>query len=210
MSIFDWHVFINETNRCYDSQFMKEMLVKREETASIRSSMGRLDAAALYALVKIKQPQVVLETGSFRGMSSAFILKGMQDAHVPNGKLFSIDRRPDCGIGTLIPPGLKRSFVSLVGDVEELLKCGRLPESIDLFLHDSTHRYRYQMWEFETFWPVLQRGGVLVSHDVNLNASFVDFVSRTYFHDRSGQRDEVQTSHCIWGAIGHLGFVIKA
>jgi predicted O-methyltransferase YrrM len=210
MSVFDWHSFVNETSRCYDSEFMKEMLARREDTESISSTMGRLDAAALYALVKIKHPQIVLETGSFRGMSSAFILKGMQDAHVSKGTLFSIDRRQDCGIGALIPSRLKPAFVPLVGDVKELLACGKLPAIIDLFLHDSTHRYRHQMWEFDTFWPMLQSGGVLVSHDVNLNASFVDFVSRTYFHNPLGQRDQEQTSHATWGAVGTLGFVVKA
>lgn len=209
MASFDWRTFLSETTSCYESSFTKEMIRQREQTDSIQSSMGRLDAAALYALVKVRKPQIALETGSFRGMSSAFILKGMQDARVLNGKLFSIDRRGDCGIGTLIPTELKDHFVSLVGDVEKLLRDGELPQSVDLFLHDSTHRYRHQMWEFDTFWRRINTGGLLVSHDIDLNASFVDFVSRTYVHDQKGRTDGSRTSHIAWGAVGQLGFLLK-
>jgi predicted O-methyltransferase YrrM len=206
---FDWGTFLRETNNCYEGNFMKEMICRRERTDSIQSSMGRFDAAALYALVKIRKPEVAIETGSFRGMSSAFILKGMQDARLQGGKLFSIERRPDCGIGALIPAELRDRFVSVVGDVETLLRGSELPPRIDLFLHDSTHRYRHQMWEFEKFWPRINNGGVLVSHDIDRNASFVDFVSRTYVHDQSGLKDSARTSHSAWGAIGQLGFLLK-
>src|SRR5436309_2476639 len=100
-------------------------------------------------------------------------VKGMEDARLPSGKLFSIERRPDCGIGALIPTELRDRFVSIVGEVESLLSGSELPARIDLFLHDSTHRYRHQMREFEKFWPRINNGGVLVSHDIDLNASFV-------------------------------------
>lgn len=210
MVSFDWGAFLRETDRCYESGFMKEMIARRESTDSVKSSMGRLDAAALYALVKVLKLEVAVETGSFRGMSSAFILKGMQDAHLPSGRLFSIERKPDCGIGMLIPAELRARFVSIVGNVESLLGSSELPSRIDLFLHDSTHRYRHQMWEFEKFWPRINNGGVLVSHDIDLNASFVDFVSRTYVHYENGFKDPTRTSHVAWGAMGQLGFLLKA
>lgn len=188
---------------------MAEMIRKRERTGS-KGSMSRLDASALYALTRMCQPKTALETGSFRGMSTTFILKGMQDAGVAGGKVFSIDNRPDCGIGMLIPDELKGGFISLVGEVKSFLQDSRLPQLIDLFLHDSTHRYQFQRWEFESFWLRIGRGGLLVSHDVDMNASFVDFVSGTYAHDERGYKDSSRTSHVVWGRIGLLGFLLKA
>ena len=208
MSAFDWKRLYEETFQCYGSPFMHQMMERKGMTSS-KGMMSRLDAAALYALVKMHRPHVVLETGSFQGMSSTFILKGMADSGVSQGKLFSIDNRLDGQIGTLIPEELKDGFISIIGDVKELMTTGALPAEVDFFLHDSTHRYQYQRWELESFWDRLRPGGFLVSHDVDLNASFVDFISRTYAHDEKGYTDRGKTLHTIWGRIGLLGFIDK-
>ena len=48
--------------------------------------------------------------------------------------------------------------------------------STDLFLHDSEHSYENMMFEFETTWPFLRRGGILLADDVTANNAFADFV----------------------------------
>lgn len=209
MENFDWVSFYEEVFSFYRSAFTKEMLQKRIETES-RASMGGLDAAALYVLVKTYRPRVVVETGSYRGMSTAFILKGMQDAGVVDGKVYSIDNKPDASLGALIPEELKSGFVSLIGDVKTFVVNDELPGEIDMFLHDSSHRYQYQRWEFEVFWPRIKAGGCLVSHDVNMNASFVDFVSRTYVHNEAGKAEPGASEHVAWGRLDRLGFVVKS
>src|SRR6516165_2966109 len=77
-------------------------------------------------------------------------------------------------------------------------------------LHDSSHRYKYQYLEFRYFWKKLKPNGVLVSHDVNFNASFVDFVSTTYKHDKIGVVDKARTTHSLWARLGTIGFMVKS
>jgi cephalosporin hydroxylase len=52
------------------------------------------------------------------------------------------------------------------------------------FLHDSSHSYEHMLWEFRQFWPRLRDGGLLVSHDVQMNAAFPEFVTKTYAHKK--------------------------
>jgi predicted O-methyltransferase YrrM len=205
----DWRLLYEETFRFTDSAFMNELMAKREETAS-RGSMGRLNAAALYALARVFKPQIVLETGSYRGMSTAVLRKAQVDVNIEDANVITIDNCPGQGLGLLVPAELKAGVHQLVGDVRSLVSSGSIPPRIDLFLHDSTHRYQYQRWEFETFWPRLRSGAPLISHDVDMNASFLDFVSRTYVHDDRGKTDRSLTSHVVWGRISRLGFVVKA
>jgi cephalosporin hydroxylase len=94
--------------------------------------------------------------------------------------------------------------------VEDFVQDDHLPSSIDMFLHDSSHSYRHMLWEFREFWPRLCDGGLLVSHDVNLNAAFPEFVAQTYASDKkTGRLDAQRTSHYEWGRWGYIGFAIK-
>jgi predicted O-methyltransferase YrrM len=151
-----------------------------------------------------------VETGGNLGMSSSFILQGMCDAGVQGGKLFSVEVDPTVAVGSMIPERLKAGFHPMIGDVKQFMKKKAFPEEIDLFLHDSSHRYKNQYLEFRYFWKKLKPNGVLVSHDVNFNASFVDFVSTTYRHDKIGVTDKARTTHSLWARLGTIGFVVKS
>jgi predicted O-methyltransferase YrrM len=191
------------------SDFMAEMTRRRDAHGS-GGLMGLLDCATLYALTRWRRPAVVVESGGFVGMSSAFILKALVDEGLTTAKLYSIEWAEDCDQGALIPKELRPQFVPLRGKVEDFVKGSRLPSSIDMFLHDSSHSYRHMLWEFREFWPRLLDGGLLVSHDVNRNAAFPEFVAKTYVHDRkTGRMDPQRTSHYEWGRWGYIGFVIK-
>jgi predicted O-methyltransferase YrrM len=172
--------------------------------------MGALDCATLYALTRWERPAAVVESGGFVGMSSAFILKALMDEGLTTAKLYSIELSEDCDQGVLIPDELRLQFVPLRGKVENFVQGDHLPSSIDMFLHDSSHSYGHMLWEFREFWPRLRDGGLLVSHDVNLNAAFPEFVAQTYAHDKkTGRLDAQRTSHYEWGRWGYIGFAIK-
>jgi hypothetical protein len=119
----------------------------------------------------------------------------------------------DCEQGALIPDELRLAsdgFVPMRGRLEDFLKRNELPSSIDMFLHDSSHSYRHMRWEFRQFWPRLRDGGMLVSHDVQMNAAFPEFIAKTYAHvKKTGRRDAQRTSHYEWGRWGYVGFAIK-
>ena len=189
--------------------FMREMIQRRDAYGS-QGLMGALDCATLYALTRWERPAAVVESGGFVGMSSAFILKALMDEGLTTAKLYSIELSEDCDQGVLIPDELRPQFVPLRGKVEDFVQGDHLPSSIDMFLHDSSHSYRHMLWEFHEFWPRLRDGGLLVSHDVNLNAAFPEFVAQTYAHDKkTGRLDAQRTSHYEWGRWGYIGFAIK-
>ena len=172
--------------------------------------MGALDCATLYALTRWLRPAVVVESGGFIGMSSAFILRALADEKLAKSKLYSIEWSEECEQGALIPDELRPQFIPMRGKVEDFLKRGELPSPIDMFLHDSSHSYRHMLWEFRQFWPRLCDGGLLVSHDVQMNAAFPEFVVKTYAHDKkTGRRDTRRTSHYEWGRWGYVGFAVK-
>jgi predicted O-methyltransferase YrrM len=191
------------------SDFMAEMIRRRDACGS-HGLMGALDCATLYALTRWRRPAVIVESGGFVGMSSAFLLKALVDEGVTTAKLYSMEWSEDCDQGALIPDELRSQFVPLRGKVEDFVRSDELPLSIDMFLHDSSHSYRHMLWEFRQFWPRLRDGGLLASHDVNLNAAFPEFVAKTYAHDKkTGRLDAQRTLHYEWGRWGYIGFAIK-
>src|SRR6516225_1747570 len=121
------------------SEFTTEM-IRRRDTHGSDGVMGALDCATLYGLTRWLRPAVVVESGGFIGMSSAFILKAFADANLAAAKLYSIEWSDDCEQGALIPDELRSTsggFVPMRGKVEDFLKRDQLPASIDMFLHDS-------------------------------------------------------------------------
>jgi predicted O-methyltransferase YrrM len=194
------------------SDFMAEMIRRRDAFGS-EGVMGAIDCATLYGLTRWLRPAAIVESGGFIGMSSAFILKAVADEKLAATKLYSIELSQECDQGALIPDELRSAaggFVPMRGKVEGFLKRNELPSTIDMFLHDSSHSYRHMLWEFRQFWPRLRDGGLLVSHDVQMNAAFPEFVAQTYSHDKkTGRRDTQRTSHYEWGRWGYIGFAIK-
>ena len=194
------------------SDFMAEM-VRRRDAFGSEGVMGAIDCATLYGLTRWVRPTVIVESGGYIGMSSAFILKALADGKHAAAKLYSIELSQECEQGALIPDELRSAsagFVPMRGKVEDFLKRDRLPSLIDMFLHDSSHSYRHMLWEFRQFWPRLSDGGLLVSHDVQMNGAFPEFVTKTYAHDKkTGRRDAQRTSHHEWGRWGYIGFAVK-
>jgi predicted O-methyltransferase YrrM len=204
-----WDAVARFSQEIRGSEFMAEM-VRRRDAYGGEGVMGALDCATLYGLTRWLRPAVVVESGGFIGMSSAFILKALADEELTKAKLYSIELSKDCEQGALIPDELRPQFVPMRGRVEDFLERNQLPRSIDMFLHDSSHSYRHMLWEFRQFWPRLCDGGLLISHDVQMNAAFPEFTAKTYAHDKkTGRRDPERTSHYEWGRWGYIGFAIK-
>jgi len=206
-----WDAVARFAKEIRSSEFMSDMIGRRDAYGS-QGVMGALDCATLYGLTRWLRPKVLVESGGFIGMSSAFILKALADEQLVTSKLYSIELSEDCKQGALIPEDLRSwgGFVPMRGRIEDFLKDDHLPEPIDLFLHDSSHSYRHMLWEFRHFWSRLRDGGLLVSHDVQMNAAFPDFITKTYAHEKNtGLRDLQRTSHHEWGRWCYIGFAIK-
>ena len=143
----------------------------------------------LYDLCLRMRPAKVVETGVHHGVTTAFILTAMKET---GGRLYSIDlpnakyqtdnqsNQNDALLGPetgfLVPQDLRTNWQLMVGDSRELLPT--LLTSIgpiDIFHHDSMHTYEHMKFEFETAWPHLRDGGLLLSDDVNWSRAFEDF-----------------------------------
>ena len=87
-----------------------------------------------------------------------------------------------CDPGWVVPDALRDRYDLHLGDSRELLPRVLEPvDELDLFLHDSLHTSAHMTFEYETAWPVLRRGGILLSDDVfawGAGSAFFDFARR--------------------------------
>jgi predicted O-methyltransferase YrrM len=179
-------------------------------------TMSNDEAATLYAIVRKTKPKIIVETGVCNGYSSAVILQALKSNG--EGMLHSIDFPEIAGMtysagtfwvgkggavvpsdkqsGWLIPDSLRDRWDLTLGKSQEVLPglIDKLPE-LDIFIHDSEHSYECMMFEYDTAYPRLKPGGLLISDDISWNSSFFDFSGRHNLRP---------------GLIaGNMGFVIK-
>jgi len=132
-------------------------------------------AAVLYALVRLRKPSVIVETGIADGFSSRVLLTAL--AANGSGRLVSLDVRS--GTGGLVPPELRGAWRPVIVDprrsIQGLTEVLRSEAPIDLFLHDSRHTYGHMLREYRAAWPCLRPGGILLSDDADSTWSFLDF-----------------------------------
>ena len=149
----------------------------------------RVYRVMLYLVTRILKPRIYVETGVHNGMSSAFILLGME--HNGTGELVSIDLPPlDQRIlnqgtnelprgkspGWIIPDDLRHRHDLRLGKAERLLPMALEEKgAIDVFLHDSDHCYSHIMFELGISWPSVSPGGWLIVDNVEQNNAFTDF-----------------------------------
>jgi predicted O-methyltransferase YrrM len=177
-----------------------EILNERELVSRLRVTADRIQQlrdegpfapahngdAALGSLVyyacRALRPRVVIETGVAYGVTSACILTAL--AGNGAGRLWSIDLPPlgkagDAYVGALVPEELRSRWQLNRGASRRLLP-GILASlrHVDLFVHDSLHTRANMLWEFETVWPALTPGALLVADDAGDNSAFAEFVAR--------------------------------
>jgi hypothetical protein len=145
---------------------------------SQRWAADSLFARLCYLACRLVTPDTVVETGVAYGVSSAFLLKAMQQNG--RGTLHSIDlpplRREYAHFwGVALPEDLRQGWRLHRGASRRVLP-GLLRETgpVGLFVHDSLHTRRNMRREFDAVWPNLSPGGLLLADDVERNRAFVD------------------------------------
>lgn len=164
------------------------------ELSSIGKYIGWVfNAPELYVIVRILKPSIVVETGVAAGLSSAFILRALEDNN--EGVLYSVDLPnyevvygPKIGMapisilpegrkpGWIIPQDLRNRWNLILGMSSMTLDVllGNLGY-IDMFFHDSEHTYDNMMFEYKTSWSHMHHGGLLLSDNARCNSAFRDF-----------------------------------
>lgn len=144
----------------------------------------------VFAATRLTRPEVVVETGTFSGGFSTFILKALEDNG--SGRLVSLDvpayepvehaihyplpagQEP----GWLVPEELRPRFELVLGDARRTLpRVLADAGEIGLFVHDSLHTVRHMLFEYRQAWRHLEPGGVLLSDDVFRNHAYWLFAS---------------------------------
>jgi predicted O-methyltransferase YrrM len=137
----------------------------------------------LFIVVRAVKPNIMIETGSFDGLSTAVILLAM--AKNNRGTLFTIDlpnpRLPSdikADPAWIVPDYLRNRLQLKKGKSSEHLESIiEQVEGVDLFYHDSWHTYENLMFEYQTAWSALNQGGLLMSEYLpDLNDAFKDFI----------------------------------
>jgi predicted O-methyltransferase YrrM len=156
--------------------------IRDHDPFSPRWAADSLLARCCYVVCRLLEPEAVVETGVAYGVSSAFILRALQENG--RGVLYSVDLPPlrqrySEFWGIAVDEKLETRWNIRRGSSKRLLP--RLLEEVgvvDLFLHDSRHTYRNMRRELGDIWPRLRTGGVILADDVERNRAFGELRQR--------------------------------
>jgi len=135
---------------------------------------------AAWCAVVHGQPDVVVETGVARGVTSRIVLEAMM--RVGRGHLYSIDlphpfdQSLHAEIGVAVTDACKSRWTYLEGTSHD-----RLPEllrekpDVQLFIHDSLHTAANTLFEMNQIAGVLSGGGMMIVDDISTHDGFATF-----------------------------------
>ena len=181
----DLEMALNEAERTeLESRLHRRMESLPSEAPFGAFHNGDLALARLcYAVVRVLEPECVIETGVCYGVTTAFIPAALNRNH--KGSLHSIDLPPlgrdgDQFVGWAIPDDLLKTRWQLHRGTSRKILPTLLEQTdtLSLFVHDSLHTYGNMRMEFELVWPVLRPGGVLISDDIEGNTAFRELTQR--------------------------------
>jgi hypothetical protein len=143
-------------------------------------------ASAVWCLTRHLLPNVIVETGVARGLTSRFALEALE--RNGRGRLLSVDLAPSdsaapglaAQTGAAVPIELRGRWMLLRGTSRRCLPSlveglEALGLAVDLFIHDSLHSGRNVRFELGCVWSALRVGGAAVVDDVEQNAAFGSF-----------------------------------
>jgi predicted O-methyltransferase YrrM len=165
-----------------------------EKASAGQGGIGFDDGLILYGLARALKPACIIETGVAAGISTSFFAAALVENE--SGRLFSIEFPPNAtngssannrrkplddgslyswsenGVGWAIPLALRDRLAErhqlILEDARTALpRLLAAISQVDIFFHDDLHTPDHMLWEYESVWPRLRPGGVLISDDVN-------------------------------------------
>ena len=128
-----------------------------------------------YVVVRARRPALVVETGVHDGLGSITILSALErnarEGHP--GELLSFDINPLAG--WLVPPRLRTRHRIVIGNAVGAIPDAVGERTIDLFIHDSDHRYEHEWAELETALGRGSPGVILLSDNAHATTALRDF-----------------------------------
>ncbi len=125
-------------------------------------------ASFLHAYVIQNQPKVIIETGVANGITTNVIMHALAQV---GGTLHSFDVDPKTENVYRGPGDWK--FHLLTGEFEkDLTRQVSEIGTVNLWIHDSNHGYRWQSFEYELAKKTLSCGGLLISDDIDSSTAW--------------------------------------
>jgi predicted O-methyltransferase YrrM len=138
----------------------------------------------LHFLVRLRRPEVVVETGVAAGWSSRAVLAALETNKL--GSLWSSDfpyfrlRSPERLVGLVVPEELKgRWHLDVRGDEVALPQIVRETGKIDLFHFDSDKSIAGRQFAMETVSPQLSERAIVIMDDIQDNLFFRDWSTQS-------------------------------
>ena len=138
---------------------------------------------AAWCTVRHTRPEVVIETGVARGVTSRIVLEALQENDC--GHLWSIDlpypfnRELHAQTGVAVSDACRARWSYLEGSSRQ-----RLPPlvaglgHVDVFIHDSLHTARNTVFELNRAASAMPPGGVMLIDDISTHKGFATFARR--------------------------------
>lgn len=184
MNIDAWRILL-EGARVYDDG-SHIVPLKYGEAGAVEVETGIF----LYGLVRRMQPDVIVETGTSRGWSSACMALAMQDNG--HGHVYTLDVEEYSGEKYDL-----RERLSL-DDHLTFIQCDsrawQPPDNIDVLFLDSDHTLPFVLKEWQHFAPHLnRRGAVVLIHDTMFARGCLRAASMRIAEDARAMHDHVGT-----------------
>ena len=170
-----------------DLEFLQTLypdLTHPEALLSLNARRDRCLVAALASTISNKCD--ILETGTFSGFTSAFVLLGLgfssggllYTIDLPTSKLVTQEHHIDYrDIGQIISRQKNRNrAVQVIEDAKSALPRLLIENKVDMFIHDSLHTVTHQMYEYVVSRALMPINSILVSDDILWNPAFVSYV----------------------------------
>ena len=124
-----------------------------------------------YALVRILEPEVIVETGTDKGLGTMVLAAAaMRNGR---GRVISIDINP--GAGALVGgPWADLIHIELGSSIVKLKNMS----DVDLFIHDSDHAYAYEFAEYEAVNLALRPSSVVLSDNAHASSALLDWSAK--------------------------------
>ena len=130
-----------------------------------------------YAIVRVRKPRLVVETGVHDGLGSIAILLALQRNALEgiDGRLVSMDVNDQSG--WLIPERLRGRLEARIGRSLDVIPEVPRTSSVDIFIHDSDHRYEYELDELRAVRELAAPAIVYVSDNAHATTALRDFAT---------------------------------
>jgi predicted O-methyltransferase YrrM len=125
----------------------------------------------LYVLIKLKKPQLVVETGVANGISTNAIMSALNQ-YSSRGSLHSFDVLPETKAAYTGKGKWKFHLLDKKRTHKQLSAAVRNSPLVDIWLHDPNHGYRWQKFEYLLALSRLKEDGILISDDIDASPAW--------------------------------------